>query len=57
MSEKSRALGVEFLDQEEVVVSQQTTVSCVIVVYNTVNTKQCRVYTASQYINDKSSIE
>ena len=33
MSNKRRVLGVEFLDQEHVVVSQQTTVSSVIVVY------------------------
>jgi len=37
MSEKIRVLGVEFLDQEEVVVSQQTTMSSVSVVYNTMN--------------------
>jgi len=40
MSEKSRVLGVEFLDQEEVVVSQQTTMSSASVVYNTVNIEQ-----------------
>ena len=35
MSEKSRVFGVEFVDQEEVIVSQQPTVTSVSVVYNT----------------------